>query len=319
MTPTPSIDSPASIDFAVSIDALVKSYRGRAVVDGLSLTAQRGEITTVLGPNGAGKTTSMEICEGYRGGPDSGEVRVLGLDPTRDGAKLKPRVGVMLQSDGVYPTARPLEVLRHRASLHAHPLPVGPLAERLGLSRHARTPYRRLSGGEQQRLKLALALIGRPELVFLDEPTAGLDPQARLAGWDLIRELRDDGVTVVLTTHLMEEAESLADQVVIIDGGRAVASGTVADLTAADQNSSLTFRATSGLDLSALTLGLPQGSLVVEEAPGRYRMTGEIDPATLASITAWSAGQGEMLTDLATSRRSLEDVFLDLTGREFRP
>jgi len=317
--PVLSADPAASIEFAVSIDTLVKSYQGRAVVDGLSLTARRGEITTVLGPNGAGKTTSMEICEGYRGGPDSGEVRVLGLDPMRDGVRLKPRVGVMLQSDGVYPSARPLEVLRHRASLHAHPLAVDPLAERLGLSRHARTPYRRLSGGEQQRLKLALALIGRPELVFLDEPTAGLDPQARLAGWDLIRELKDDGVTVVLTTHLMEEAESLADHVVIIDGGRAVAAGTVADLTAADQSSSLTFRAMGGLDLTALTQELAPGSVVVEEVAGRYRVTGEIDPATLASITAWSAARGVMLTDLATSHHSLEDVFLDLTGREFRP
>ena len=305
-------------DPAVSIDALVKRYRGRAVVDGLSLIARRGETTTVLGPNGAGKTTSMEICEGYRGGPDSGSVRVLGLDPASDGARLRPKVGVMLQADGVYPSARPLEVLNHRARLHAHPLAVGPLAERLGLTSHARTPYRRLSGGEQQRLKLALALIGRPELVFLDEPTAGLDPQARLAVWDLIGELTRDGVTVLLTTHLMEEAESLADHVVIIDAGREVASGTVRDLTAADQQSSLAFRARGGLDLTDLADKLPTGATVVEESPGHYRVTGEIVPETLSAITTWSAGQGEMLTDLALSHRSLEDVFMELTGRELR-
>ena len=308
---------------AVSIEGLVKRYRGRPVVDGLHLTAERGEITAVLGPNGAGKTTSIEICEGYRGGPDEGIVRILGLDPLVDGARLRPRVGVMLQVDGVYSTARPLEALTHRARLHADPLPVMDLAERLGLTHHRATPYRRLSGGEQQRLKLALALVGRPELVFLDEPTAGLDPQARLAVWELIGELKTDGVSVLLTTHLMDEAESLADHITIIDHGRAVRSGTLAELTATDARASLTFQASPGLDVGALARAIgaqssPEEVLVTEDAPGRYRVAGAIEPATLSAITTWTAAQGELLSNLATSRRSLEDVFLELTGRELR-
>ncbi len=234
----------------------------------------------------------------------------------------------MLQVDGVYSTARPLEALAHRARLHANPLPVEDLADRLGLTSRQATPYRRLSGGEQQRLKLALALVGRPELVFLDEPTAGLDPQSRLAVWDLIRELKTDGVSVLLTTHLMDEAEALADHITIIDHGRAVLSGTLDELTATDGHSSLTFQASPGLDVGALARAIASQSsltqltreevLVTEDAPGRYRVAGAIEPATLSAITIWTAEQGEMLSNLATSRRSLEDVFLELTGRELR-
>ena len=214
---------------AVEIVGLVKRYGAATAVDGASLQAAQGAVTALLGPNGAGKTPTVEICEGYRRA-DGGTVRVLGLDPRRDAARLKPRVGVMLQAGGVYPGARAGEMLRLVAAYAAHPLPPDALLDRVGLTRVARTPYRRLSGGEQQRLKLAMALVGRPELVFLDEPTAGLDPQARRATWTLIEELRTAGVTVVLTPHYFEEAERLADHVVILDRGRVAAAGPPAAL-----------------------------------------------------------------------------------------
>src|SRR3954468_21264565 len=213
----------------VQVRALVKRYGRKTAVDGLDLVAGSG-VTAVLGPNGAGKTTTVETCEGYRK-PDAGTVRVLGLDPVREAAALRPRVGVMLQSGGVYSGARADEMLRHVAALHAHPLDVDALIERLGLGGCGRTAYRRLSGGQQQRLALAMAVVGRPELVFLDEPTAGLDPQARRGTWDLVRAMKDDGVSVVLTTHFLDEAEQLADHVVVIDAGRVVAAGTPAELT----------------------------------------------------------------------------------------
>src|SRR6185436_11481850 len=186
--------------------------------------------TAVLGPNGAGKTTTLETCEGYRK-PQRGAVRVLGLDPVRDRADLLPRIGVMLQGGGAWSGVRAMEMLNHVAKLHAHPLDTSMLAERLGLGDCGRTPYRRLSGGQQQRLGLAMAVVGRPELVFVDEPTAGMDPAARRTTWELLSELRADGVTVVLTTHYMEEAERLADRIHIIDRGRLIASGTPIQLT----------------------------------------------------------------------------------------
>lgn len=217
---------------AVKIAGLVKHYGDKPAVDGLDLTIARGAITAVLGPNGAGKTTTIETCEGYRR-PDAGTVRVLGLDPVAQNAALRPRIGVMLQSGGVYAGARAVEMLRHTAALHAHPLDVDALVERLGLGSCGRTAYRRLSGGQQQRLALAMAVVGRPELVFLDEPTAGLDPQARRATWELVRDLRRDGVTVVVTTHHMDEAEQLADQVAVIDRGRVIATGSPEELCAA--------------------------------------------------------------------------------------
>jgi ABC-2 type transport system ATP-binding protein len=213
---------------AVVIDGLVKRYGGTTALDGVSLQAARGAVTALLGPNGAGKTTAVEICEGYRR-PDGGSVQVLGRDP--GDRALAPRVGVMLQSGGVYPGVRAGEMLRLVASYAANPLDPAALMDRVGLTRVAGTTFRRLSGGEQQRLKLAMALVGRPELVFLDEPTAGLDPQARRATWALIEELRAAGVTVILTTHYLEEAERLADHVVIIDRGRAAVSGSPAELT----------------------------------------------------------------------------------------
>jgi ABC-2 type transport system ATP-binding protein len=221
---------------AVEVDGLVVSFRRRGgdpvrAVDGLSLAAPAGAITAVLGRNGAGKTTTVEACEGYRR-PTAGSLRVLGRDPATDAADLHARVGVMLQEGGVPGAATWPQALRHAAALYAHPHEPAALADRLELGSLARTPYRRLSGGEQQRVRLALALVGRPELVFLDEPTSGLDPHARRDVWGLLTDLRAAGVTVVLTTHQLDEAERLADHVVIVDGGRAVAAGSPAELTA---------------------------------------------------------------------------------------
>jgi ABC-2 type transport system ATP-binding protein len=282
----------------------VKRYGGRNAVDGVCFRVEPATVLALLGPNGAGKTTTVEICEGFRR-QDAGSVRVLGLDP-RDRA-LRPRVGVMPQSGGAYPGLRAEEMLRLVASYAASPLGVDDLLDRLALTDVRRTPFRRLSGGQQQRLSLAMAVVGRPELVFLDEPTAGLDPQARHATWDLVEALRADGVTIVLTTHLLDEAERLADQVVVLDAGRVVAAGTVAELTRSEGE--LRFRATPGLDLDGL-----DGAR--EDSPGHYVVAGRVDPHRLAEVTAWCARQGVMPEGLRS--RSLEDVFLELTGREAR-
>ncbi|WP_101257749.1 ABC transporter ATP-binding protein [Streptomyces barkulensis] len=302
---------------AVEVAGLVKRYGSRTAVDGLDLTVGRGTVTAVLGPNGAGKTTTIETCEGYRRA-DAGTVRVLGLDPVADAAALRPRIGVMLQSGGIYPTVRAAEMLRHTAALHAHPLDTGALIERLGLAGCGRTPYRRLSGGQQQRLALAMAVVGRPELVFLDEPTAGLDPQARRSAWDLVRELRADGVTVVLSTHFMDEAEALADDVAIIDEGRVIARGSPEELCRGGAENTLSFTGRPGLDLASLLKALPPDTAAAETAPGSYRLTGTVDPQLLATVTSWCAQNGVMPDGIAVERHTLEDVFLELTGKELR-
>ncbi|TGG89785.1 ABC transporter ATP-binding protein [Streptomyces albus] len=302
---------------AVEVAGLVKRYGDKTAVDGLDLTVAQGTVTAVLGPNGAGKTTTVETCEGYRR-PDEGTVRVLGLDPVTQGAELRPRIGVMLQSGGIYPTARAEETLRHMATLHAHPLDVPALVERLGLGSCGRTPYRRLSGGQQQRLALALALVGRPELVFLDEPTAGLDPQARHATWELVRDLRADGVTVVLTTHYMDEAEELSDDVAIVDGGKVIAQGTPDVLCKGGAENTLRFTGRPGLDLESLLKALPPDTAATELSPGSYRLTGTVDPQLLATVTSWCAQHGVMPDRISVERRTLEDVFLEMTGKELR-
>ncbi|MFF1395459.1 ABC transporter ATP-binding protein [Streptomyces sp. NPDC058287] len=300
----------------VHITSLVKRYGDKTAVDGLDLTAAPG-ITAVLGPNGAGKTTTIETCEGYRR-PDAGAVRVLGLDPVRQAAELRPRIGVMLQSGGVYSGARADEMLRHVAKLHAHPLDVDALIERLGLGSCGRTTYRRLSGGQQQRLALAMAVVGRPELVFLDEPTAGLDPQARRATWDLVRDLRTDGVSVILTTHHMDEAEALSDDVAIIDAGRVIAQGSPEQLCRGGAENTLRFSGRPGLDVASLLKALPTESAAAELTPGSYRVSGEVDPQLLATVTSWCAQHGVMPEKIAVERHTLEDVFLEMTGRELR-
>jgi len=302
---------------AVEISGLVKNYGSLAAVAGLSLRAERGQVTAVLGPNGAGKTTTIEVCEGYRRA-DAGTVRVLGLDPVSDGKRLRPRIGVMLQSGGIPTTVRPADYLDVLAKFYAHPISPDLLLGRLGLAESARTPFRRLSGGQQQRLSLAAALIGRPELVFLDEPTSGLDPQARHATWDLITGLRAAGCTVILTTHYLEEAERLADLVVIVDHGKLVAQGTPAELTGGEGQ--LRFRADPGLDTSGLASALPPGAVVKESPAGAYlvELPSAVDPQVVATVTAWCAEQGVLPKSLRIESRTLEDVFLELTGRELR-
>ena len=317
---------------AVAVSGLVKRYRGRAVVDGLDLTAAAGEVTAVLGPNGAGKTTTIECCEGLRR-PDAGSVRVLGFDPARSATELRARVGVMLQ-DGGLPAAAPAgQVLRHVAAMYARPRDVRALSAELGLDAFARTPVRRLSGGERQRLALAVAVVGRPQVVFLDEPTAGLDPQARIAVCDLVQALRDAGTAVVLTTHLMSDAESLADRVVIVDAGRVVAAGTVPELVGDGGGVEVTVRgeppadaATSLAASLATAVGVPgqSGSTdprgtpeVVAVGPGVLEVRTAPDPAVLHAVTGWAVAAG-VVVDLRPSRRTLEDVFLELTGKSLR-
>jgi ABC-2 type transport system ATP-binding protein len=303
---------------AVAAEGLVKAYGATRALDGLSLRVERGEIHAVLGPNGAGKTTAVETCEGFRV-PDAGTVRVLGLDPVRDARRLRPRVGVMLQ-DGVggYSSARAIELLRLFAAYAEHPLDPAELLAVVGLSSSASTLVKRLSGGQQQRLSLALALVGRPELVFLDEPTAGMDPQSRRATWELIDGLRADGVTVVLTTHFLDEAERLADVVVVVDAGRVVAAGSPAELTRAGAKGQVRFVAAPGLAVTSLADVLPLGTTVREAPAGHYLLTGEVSPQLLATLTAWCAAQGVLAEQVSVERRSLEDVFLDLTGRSLR-
>ena len=303
---------------AVELSGMVKRYGPTTAVDGLSLTAGRGEVTAILGPNGAGKTTTIEVCEGYRSA-DAGTVRVLGLDPARDAARLKPRVGVMLQAGGIPPAVPAGEYLRTLSRFHVKPHDTAWLLDIVGLTAHAKTPYKRLSGGQQQRLSLAAAVLGRPELVFLDEPTAGMDPQARHATWDLVTALKRDGVAVILTTHFMEEAERLADHVVIIDHGRTVADGSPAALTGSAGQ--LRFRAEPDLDIDSLLTALPAGSAAKESPAGRYLIEvpgGTVQPALLAAVTAWCADRGVLPSSLQIESRTLEDVFLELTGRDLR-
>jgi ABC-2 type transport system ATP-binding protein len=304
---------------AVEVHDLQKRYGAVTAVAGLTLSAAAGEVLAILGPNGAGKTTTVETCEGYRR-PDGGTVRGLGLDPVADARALRPRVGVMLQGGGGYPGAKAGEMLRLLASYAAAPLDPDALLDRLGLTASAGTAYKRLSGGQQQRLSLAMAVVGRPELVFLDEPSAGLDPQARHATWDVVRQLRADGVTVVLTTHYMEEAERLADQVVVVDGGRVVAAGSPTELTTGGAEGQLRFTAPPGLDLVALAAALPSKVSVSEPRPGDYLVTvaGPVDPRLVAAVTAWCAERGILAQSLRIESRTLEDVFLELTGRELR-
>lgn len=296
-------------------------YGDKTAVDGLSLKVERGTITAVLGPNGAGKTTTLETCEGFRK-PQAGTVRVLGLDPITQRHELLPRIGVMLQSGGAWSGVRAVEMLDHIASLHANPVPTGQLVERLGLAECGRTPFRRLSGGQQQRLSLAMAVVGRPELLFVDEPTAGMDPQARHTTWDLLRELRDSGVTTVLTTHYMDEAEKLADQVHVIDHGKVIASGSPFELTRGTGNATIRVVVTEPFPPSApadLRAALGGPTDVQALSAHSLLISGPADAHTLAKVSAWCEEQGVLPESLSLGQRTLEDVFLQLTGRELRP
>jgi ABC-2 type transport system ATP-binding protein len=297
---------------ALDVSGLVVRYpAGVVAVDRLSFSAGAGEVLALLGPNGAGKTTTVETLEGYKR-PTSGTVRVLGLDPVADHARLTPRIGVMLQKGGVYPGIRPVEALRLFAAFYESPEEPAALLDRLGLTGVSRTPWRRLSGGEQQRLSLALALVGRPEVAFLDEPTAGVDVAGRHVIRDVIGELRARGCCVLLATHELDEAERMADRVVIVDHGRLVAEGTPAELMSSTPRTTIEFGAPPGLDTGALSAAL--GAAVVELRAGEYSVAAEPAPATVARLTAWLAEHDLALGDLRAGRQSLEDVFLRLTS-----
>lgn len=301
---------------AIVVDNFTKSYGSQRVVDQLSLTVQYGEVFALLGPNGAGKTTTIETLEGYRR-PDQGKVRVLGLDPIYEAQSLKPQIGVMLQQDGLYPGLTAREVLRLFAGYYRQPQSIDALLERVGLNAAGKTRCRRLSGGQKRRLALAVALIGNPALVFLDEPTAGMDPQARLATWEIIRDLKRNGTTVLLTTHLMDEAERLADRVAIIDHGRLVALDTPGGLTGTQNATIVRFVAPAGLDCTQLA-ALPCANKAEEIRPGSYLLETADAPALVAELSAWLRDQKITLTELRVGHGSLEDLFLKLTGTEVK-
>jgi ABC-2 type transport system ATP-binding protein len=299
------------VEPAIVVRGLTKRYGGRTVVDGVSFEVAPGEVFAILGPNGAGKTTTVEILEGFRR-PDGGQARVLGLDPVQEGAALKPCIGMMLQGGGVYPQVRPLEALRLFASFFADPERPEDLLRQVGLEGVAATRFRRLSGGERQRLQLALALVGRPELVFLDEPTTAMDPQARRDTWRLIRDLKGRGVTVVLTTHFMDEAEQLADRVAIVNAGRVVAMDTPARLSA-EHAAQVGFAVDRPIDRHALAAHL-RGLTVWSERPHHYVLDVAPSPEVVAALAAWLAQKGVLLTELRAGGGTLEDVYLRLTG-----
>ena len=306
-------------ELAISVQGLCKRYGELTVLDGLDLDVRRGQLVALLGPNGAGKTTTVEILEGYRR-PDGGEVRVLGLDPRRDGGALRPRVGVMLQQGGIMPAARPRELVRLHARLFADPADTDGLLELLGLTHAATRPYKLLSGGEKQRLALALALVGRPELLMLDEPTAGMDPAAKATVRALIGDMRAAGRTILLTTHELADVERLADHVVVIDRGRLLAAGTPAELVAGSAPA-LRFRlaTTDGRDPALDTeelagLGAALGGTIEDDgSAGRHRLAGrEPDPRAVAVLAAWCAERGLLLAELRTTGGTLEERFLEL-------
>ncbi len=305
-------------------------------VDRLSFSGRAGEVLALLGPNGAGKTSTVEALEGYRR-PAGGRVTVLGLDPARDRRALVPRIGVMLQHGGVYPTLGPAQVLSLFASYYHHPRDPGELLELTELGDVRRTPWRRLSGGEQQRLGLALALVGRPEVVFLDEPTAGVDPEGRIAVRRVIGTLADAGIGILLTTHELAEAERLAHRVVIVHRGRKLAEGTPAGLAAASSDGSIRFSTDPAIDTTSVLEAIPAGWELHEESPGAYRLspatphrsgprpraaggageapTAELGaPDVIAALTRWLAAHGHALGELRTGS-TLEETYLAITGQ----
>lgn len=297
---------------AVEVVDLVKRYDGRPVVDGVTLTVQPGSVVALLGPNGAGKTTTVECIEGFRR-PDAGTVRVLGHDPVRQRDQVVARLGAMLQEGGAYQSSTPREMLRLHGRYYANPLDTEELLERVGLGgTSARTRHRNLSGGQKQRLNLALALVGRPRVALLDEPTSGMDPQARHDAWALIRELRDDGVAVLLTTHFMDEAERLADMVAVIDRGRLVAHDSPSRLLAGADPGRLLVTTPVEVDMDALAAAVGARA----ERDGQGRLIIHAGAAAIPTVTAWFAANGLPVTGVTADAGGLENVVLRLTRAE---
>ncbi len=301
-----------SPELALRIDSLVVRYGPRPVVNGLSLTAALGAVTAVVGPNGAGKSTTIEACAGLRD-VTSGTIEVLGemVRPLHAPSG----IGVMLQDGGLYPTARPLELTRFVASLYPDPLDPASLLERLAIDPAARSTVRRMSGGEQQRLKAALALVGRPRLAFLDEPTAGLDATGRAVVHELVRELAEQGAGVVITTHLMDDVEALADHVVVVHAGQVALDGTLDELVG--PSDAVWFTAPAHSALAPLQGALGAGGAVSEVAPGLFAATGASDAVSMAAIASWCAQQAPAGSITRVGRRSLNDVVAD--AAEGRP
>jgi ABC-2 type transport system ATP-binding protein len=303
---------------AVAVEDLVVTYGELRAVDGISFTANRGEVLCLLGPNGAGKTTTVSVLEGYRK-PDSGRARVLGMDPIKDHKALVPRTGLMLQEGGVYPTMTPKQAMELFASYYDDPEDPQELLELLELSRVARTPFRSLSGGEQRRLSLALALIGKPEVAFLDEPTSGVDPEGRLVIRKVIEALARVGCCVIMTTHELDIAERVADEVVMINHGILVASGSPTELARKGAAPGIRFR--SKPKLNTVELGRELLVRVVEEHPGEYRVEVpalSADARFVSRLTSWLARQDLPLQDLRVGARTLEETYLSLMAEAER-
>ncbi|MFN8105917.1 MAG: ABC transporter ATP-binding protein [Acidimicrobiia bacterium] len=285
---------------------MTKQYGTRPAVDDLSFVVDAGAVFALLGPNGAGKTTTVETLEGYRS-PDAGTVRVLGLDPVEEGPALKQRMGLMLQSGGIYNGARVDEIVQLFCSFYDRAADPDELISLVDLEDSRRVTFRRLSGGQQRRLALAVALAGTPDVVFLDEPTAGMDPRARQTTYQIVRDLRARGVTVLLTTHLLDEAEALADSVGILDKGRLVALGSPSELMAS--HGGIRFGALAGLGLDDVPAQLGH---VVEVRAGQYLAEVEATPERVAALAAWAASRNVLLGYVRSGSRSLEDLFLEL-------
>ncbi len=298
----------------IEVHEIKKSYSGVAVVDGISFDVKKGEIFAILGPNGAGKTTTVESVIGLRR-PDGGSVRVLGLDPQLEGARVRQRIGVQLQEAALPERMKVWEALDLFASFYKRAADWEPLIEEWGLTEKRNTAFGNLSGGQQQRLFIALALVNKPELVMLDELTTGLDPQARRATWELIRAIRDQGTSVVLVTHFMDEAEELADRVGIIDHGKMIALDTPqALISGLEAGQQVLFSVQNGFDPS--TLEAVAGVTQIEQTSNNVIVRGE--GALMAHVAAVLAEQNIMPADLRSEQASLEDVFLALTGSRIR-
>ncbi|WP_035281142.1 ABC transporter ATP-binding protein [Brevibacterium album] len=306
---------PPRLDVPLSIESLSLAYGSRTVVDGVSLRVGPGEVRALLGPNGAGKSSTIACAVGLRR-PAAGRIRIFGADPLTQHSVTAAHAGVMLQDGGLPMSARPLQILRHLARLYSAPADVGELAERLGIDQFAQRSVRRLSGGQRQRVALAAALIGRPRLVFLDEPTAGLDPQARIAVDEVIARLRGEGVAIVLTTHDMADAERLADTVTVIDHGRVIAEGSVDEVVGTTAHRTVRMVAEAEP---------PEGFLIALAAEGVLHADRTVltldcgpDPDALHRVTGLLAEHRIALRSLEWRGRSLGDVFLELTGRALR-
>ena len=298
----------------LELDAVSVNFGSLRAVDNVSLTVERGTIHALLGPNGAGKSTTIAASVGLLK-PTSGHARIFGYDPVKEHTHSSALAGVMLQDGGLPMASKPLNILKNLSRMYANPADYHELAERLGITAFADRTIRRMSGGQKQRVGMAAALIGNPQLVFLDEPTAGLDPQSRLAVFTIVEELREQGVAVVLTTHDMDDAAHLSDYVTIIDKGHVISHGTVGELTGAG-SSTLTIRARH-LGQNLLEKFRAYGEVDLAK-DGAVTITGDFTTQTVHAITGLLNDAGADITSLSLASRSLDDVFLDLTGRTLR-